>query len=1732
MFPFILTGVKEASERAILQLRTLQNQYVMAVRRASQIGEAHPTTAIFQSQDLLRPFLLAANYPNASPHLLDISLKGMALLLQGDAICPGDGIHMVRVWTIQANVCASSLADKKTMPRPAIPSSATSWLGNMLSTSTPDVSSSAPQSHKRDASEKLALDLLRCLIQLVDKDDMEVTDEQWTASVNLCCILGSICINVVHQAAKATLHQVLGILYQSQTEHTVNTWNDMLHLVLRENTELTGAFQSGKIVTPSPTLCLELMNRLLREHSAWFQRNSDVVVHTRAVATTLLKENVKSFELVWRSYALASSILIFEVEEGRAKLLEEVVRAVVKATEDCRTHHDFEDGYIFLDEVYDPKAKGARPLATLIPDSLLWRAGLALETLYMILEKNLGNHIVAVAEAISDFATIGASCRDHILQLTEIRLIDDKIPSLLRKAEEIQSTATTGQKSSEAKTTVVTSCHMGESLSIAVSCIFLIAKISSDAFAPTLAVLQHFLKRFPGSNTIIEKTLVAYSRLARVIQTENALQSSALLASLCKLSLPSWGKKDSNCQLQDHHTSALLCLLNIIHQNYDHLGTEWNIVMRTFEELSTLSVASSKLSDQSYQDALAISLVYSRIAPLTTCMSVKSLTFLLDALVEIAIVSTNKTFANDEISDFEGAKKGSIEAKESGIGGKLLGFAGRALLGNQSPDTHDGPEYDSVPEVTKRVKKMFFGDYRKEFLQRVTISKRGTTMDIRRSLSFSLMVLTDTAFDNTFRYRTCALAISSHLCELTTSSAVRNYAMETFSLIVASELSEDCPLPAAFVGPSKLLTVSPMPKELLAVVSMANRTSPNEVPKDIKEPLSQVDLLSPLCDTIRQCDSSEVAEVGIVAIQSILENTGHHLSEAVWAIVIDTMSSLAGDPPKEREQDRTGSDWSACCMVAFRCLKLIVDEFLEHLPPLSEDSSMAPRINLLECCFSFGSSRHDVNISLTSVGLLWTIADQDTDTTSIDKALSKLVLLCSDSRTEVRNCAVNTLFSCIVGRGQSFSELQWEVCICTTVFDVYEAVLLKGGGVCANALLSETNGVVMKETRYKVNVHHSRDSVDKQWAGTELLVLQGLSRVLRHFFPRLLATTEIFRVEVGKSLTNLEDPWFFQAWIRILRHSFNAAKQSGGRDTLDLRIAGTDLIILCNQLSCQEGIQAALTPARVGTNMEVVNGALRSVRNATGKSQTEEAPISETVDKWRREMFMTSFDILDEYRDFVEHDEAEERSKETKYVYLESTQVHVLQRLTTGLGKLYECCKNHELSPERCKHLRRRPSSAQRYLAVGSVDTVYKEDLEGRFVQLIATIIKNAVGDQGTRYLTHAQREAFDLLRTMVAGSSNEALRVLAVMAGSSFFWLFVPSETDEHDEESDLNAAIFEVLGREAAKVVAEEISKGSIAHETKVQVLCRILSVFVAENDKDCWTVELSSGKKESKEHKKKRSYTLLVPVMEAGVTSAAELEKSESDSDFSLLLELLWEKVLTVLVQMLTPIQSISTVPYISQTSNLAELVNSAVTHIPDRKKDDLCSLLENAVTISMDVARGHALDKNGDSEKRKFKKRHDEALSIGRECFGGLCRLNPDSVSLRLSAKKSLQDALDSLMRNGGREDDINVEIALALLQAIKSGLFVEGLVIHIFPQLCKLLTIDSPRLRAEVGKLMESVDIGKALADASTRLEATENKVELLERENEDLLTAIDELREENERLHRDVAIFSASSALT
>ncbi|CAM9675572.1 unnamed protein product, partial [Sphacelaria rigidula] len=92
--------VQEAAERAILKLRNMREEYAVALRR-QHAGQA-PPLSMFRSQDLLRPFLLACNHSDASPHLISKAMNSMQYLINRDAILPSDAPNILRVLGIQS----------------------------------------------------------------------------------------------------------------------------------------------------------------------------------------------------------------------------------------------------------------------------------------------------------------------------------------------------------------------------------------------------------------------------------------------------------------------------------------------------------------------------------------------------------------------------------------------------------------------------------------------------------------------------------------------------------------------------------------------------------------------------------------------------------------------------------------------------------------------------------------------------------------------------------------------------------------------------------------------------------------------------------------------------------------------------------------------------------------------------------------------------------------------------------------------------------------------------------------------------------------------------------------------------------------------------------------------------------------------------------------------------------------------------------------------------------------------------------------------------------------------------------------------------------------------------------------------------------------------------------------------------------------------------------------------
>jgi hypothetical protein len=217
------------------------------------------------------------------------------------------------------------------------------------------------------------------------------------------------------------------------------------------------------------------------------------------------------------------------------------------------------------------------------------------------------------------------------------------------------------------------------------------------------------------------------------------------------------------------------------------------------------------------------------------------------------------------------------------------------------------------------------------------------------------------------------------------------------------------------------------------------------------------------------------------------------------------------------------------------------------------------------------------------------------------------------------------------------------------------------------------------------------------------------------------------------------------------------ASTPGGREILDLRLVGVDILVLCSQLSSMCGIDAASITVRVGTNMQVINGALRSVRPKSNSSlpgteqirqlKPESHTISEGTETQRATLFEIAFGALEEFTHNIKADEGL-HEEENALMCGGSTTLQVLTRLSMGLSKLYECCKLDEFSQ--------------------TFDNV-KFNFETRFVTMVRLAASKSLGQPNSKYLNQSQRTCLELLKVMSQNSSWRAFETLAILGGNSF---------------------------------------------------------------------------------------------------------------------------------------------------------------------------------------------------------------------------------------------------------------------------------------------------------------------------------------------------------------------------
>ncbi|WJX19433.1 hypothetical protein P8452_09128 [Trifolium repens] len=287
-------------------------------------------------------------------------------------------------------------------------------------------------------------------------------------------------------------------------------------------------------------------------------------------------------------------------------------------------------------------------------------------------------------------------------------------------------------------------------------------------------------------------------------------------------------------------------------------------------------------------------------------------------------------------------------------------------------------------------------------------------------------------------------------------------------------------------------------------------------------------IISPLKVLYFSTQSVDVRVGSLKILLHVLERYGEKLHYS-WPNILEMLRYVADVSEKD------------LVTLGFQNLRVIMNDGLSALPR-----------DCLQVCVdvtgAYSAQKTELNISLTAVGLLWTMTDfiakgllnepfeeGDTGVCSIVKQIdnekmedqarnvpnnardrpsyadvdyekllfsifSLLQNLGADERPEVRNSAVRTLFQTLGTHGQKLSKSMWEDCLWNYVFPTLD----RASFMVATSSKDEWQGKELGTRGGKavhMLIHHSRNTAQKQWDETLVLVLGGIARILRLFFP-------------------------------------------------------------------------------------------------------------------------------------------------------------------------------------------------------------------------------------------------------------------------------------------------------------------------------------------------------------------------------------------------------------------------------------------------------------------------------------------------------------------------------------------------------------------------------------------------------------------------------------------------------
>ncbi|OAE34533.1 hypothetical protein AXG93_1247s1050 [Marchantia polymorpha subsp. ruderalis] len=297
-------------------------------------------------------------------------------------------------------------------------------------------------------------------------------------------------------------------------------------------------------------------------------------------------------------------------------------------------------------------------------------------------------------------------------------------------------------------------------------------------------------------------------------------------------------------------------------------------------------------------------------------------------------------------------------------------------------------------------------------------------------------------------------------------------------------------------------------------------------------------VVAPLSSLYNYGHSLELRCGSLKILLHVLERHGEKLYHS-WPSILELLRAVANTSEKD------------IVPLGFQNVRVIMNDGMLSIPAHALDMCV-------EVAGAYGAQKTDVNISLTAIGLLWTVADfcargvdhgvfdggegktrhnSQADVSSrqasprrpslqaapglnrldskaiehakdnVPKGLTKradmdydgLLLavygviqgLGTDERPEVRNSAIRTLFQSVSGHGYKLSMSMWRHCLWNLMFPLVETVRHLAA-ISSKDEIGEELGTQGGKTVHML-VHHSRNTAQKQWDETIVLVLGGLS---------------------------------------------------------------------------------------------------------------------------------------------------------------------------------------------------------------------------------------------------------------------------------------------------------------------------------------------------------------------------------------------------------------------------------------------------------------------------------------------------------------------------------------------------------------------------------------------------------------------------------------------------------------